>query len=229
MKVGGPDRERERHRRVADDPHDRFVSRRRRRCEEHREPAAEWPSVRQPRADDPWRGPRLPLAIPTKSTQFSPQIAGGNGRNVNYQIDGGDNNDDTVGGLLQLFPLEAIQEFNFVTQRYKAEYGRSNGGVMNIVTKSGTNNFAGSGFLNFRDKSMNAATVHREAATRRREAGLSPLPVRRVVRWTDRPEPGPLLRRRERTQQDTLQIGRHQRFVPGARRRLQPRRIARTC
>src|SRR4029079_15875239 len=49
---------------------------------------------------------------PTKSTQYSPQIAGGNGRNVNYQIDGGDNNDDTVGGLLQLFPLEAIQEFN---------------------------------------------------------------------------------------------------------------------
>ena len=76
---------------------------------------------------------------PTKSTQFSPQIGGGNGRNVNYQIDGGDNNDDTVGGLLQLFPLEAIQEFNFVTSRYKAEYGRSNGGVMNIVTKSGTN------------------------------------------------------------------------------------------
>ena len=75
---------------------------------------------------------------PTKSTQYSPQINGGNGRNVNYQIDGGDNNDDTVGGLLQLFPLEAIQEFNFQTQRFKAEYGRSNGGVLNVVTKSGT-------------------------------------------------------------------------------------------
>jgi len=95
---------------------------------------------------------------PTKSTQYSPQIAGGNGRNVNYQIDGGDNNDDTVGGLLQLYPLEAIQEFNFVTQRYKAEYGRSNGGVMNIVTKSGTNQMKGSWFTSFRDKSMNAKT-----------------------------------------------------------------------
>jgi len=95
---------------------------------------------------------------PTKSTQYSPQIAGGNGRNVNYQIDGGDNNDDTVGGLLQLFPLEAIQEFNFVTQRYKAEYGRSNGGVMNIVTKSGTNNVQGSAFELFRDTKMNATT-----------------------------------------------------------------------
>ena len=95
---------------------------------------------------------------PTKSTQYSPQVNGGNGRNVNYQIDGGDNNDDTVGGLLQLFPLEAIQEFNFVTQRFKAEYGRSNGGVMNIVTKSGTNTLQGSWFTMFRDKSLNSET-----------------------------------------------------------------------
>lgn len=95
---------------------------------------------------------------PTKSTQYSPQIAGGNGRNLNYQIDGGDNNDDTVGGLLQLFPLEAIQEFNLITQRYKAEYGRSNGGVMNIITKSGTNNWQGSFFELFRDTKMNAQT-----------------------------------------------------------------------
>jgi hypothetical protein len=102
---------------------------------------------------------------PTKSTQYSPQIAGGNGRNVNYQIDGGDNNDDTVGGLLQLFPLEAIQEFNFVTQRYKAEYGRSNGGVMNIVTKSGTNNWRGSWFTSGRGKSLNAKTFTEKVGT----------------------------------------------------------------
>ena len=101
---------------------------------------------------------------PTKSSQFSPQINGGNGRNVNYQIDGGDNNDDTVGGLLQLFPLEAIQEFNFVTQRFKAEYGRSNGGVMNIVTKSGTNDLRGSWFTMFRDKALNARTFSQEIA-----------------------------------------------------------------
>ena len=101
---------------------------------------------------------------PTKSAQFSPQINGGNGRNVNYQIDGGDNNDDTVGGLLQAFPLEAIQEFNFVTQRFKAEYGRSNGGVMNIVTKSGTNEMRGSWFTMFRDKSLNSTTFSQEIA-----------------------------------------------------------------
>ena len=95
---------------------------------------------------------------PTKSTQYAPLVNGGAGRNINYLIDGGDNNDDTVGGQLQGFPLEAIEQFNFQTQRFKAEYGRSNGGVLSVVTKSGTNNWSGSAFEAFRDKSMNALT-----------------------------------------------------------------------
>jgi hypothetical protein len=141
---------------------------------------------------------------PTKSTQFSPQINGGNGRNVNYQIDGGDNNDDTVGGLLQLFPLEAIQEFNFLTSRYKAEYGRSNGGVMNIVTKSGTNDMHGSFFELFRDDSMNA-----KAETEKR-TGIDKQDYRRNQFGGS--AGGPILRDRahffvaaERTNQDTTQ------------------------
>ena len=60
---------------------------------------------------------------------------------------------------MQLFPLEAIQEFNFVTSRSKAENGRSNGGVMNIITKSGTNDLHGSFFTLFRDTAMNAITT----------------------------------------------------------------------
>jgi len=93
----------------------------------------------------------------TKSTQYSPQISGGNGRNVSYVIDGGDNNDDTVGGLLQLVPLEAVQEFNVMTQRFDAEYGRG-GAVLNVVTKSGTNTLAGSWFTLLRDDGLNATT-----------------------------------------------------------------------
>ena len=141
---------------------------------------------------------------PTKSTQYSPQIAGGNGRNVNYQIDGGDNNDDTVGGLLQLFPLEAIQEFNFVTQRYKAEYGRSNGGVMNIVTKSGTNQMRGSWFTNLRDRFMNAETMTEKINN------VDKQPYRRYQYGGS--FGGPIIQNRahffaayERTQQDTQQ------------------------
>jgi len=93
----------------------------------------------------------------TKSTQYSPQVSGANGRNVNYVVDGGDNNDDTVGGLLQLFPLEAIQEFNVMTQRFDAEHGRG-GAVVNVVTKAGTNDLRGSWFTLLRNDSLNART-----------------------------------------------------------------------
>ena len=109
---------------------------------------------------------------PTKSTQYAPLVNGGSGRNINYQIDGGDNNDDTVGGQLEAFPLEAIEQFNFQTQRFKAEYGRSNGGVLSVVTKSGTNLWSGSAFEFFRDKSMNALTETEILAA---PAGSSPV------------------------------------------------------
>ena len=131
---------------------------------------------------------------PTKSTQYSPQINGGNGRNLNYQIDGGDNNDDTVGGLLQLFPLEAIQEFNFVTSRSKAENGRSNGGVMNIVTKSGTNDHARQ-LLHAVPRRLDEREDDDREDQQHRQAGLPPLPVRRQLRRSDRQGQGALLRR----------------------------------
>ena len=95
---------------------------------------------------------------PTKSTQFAPQVAGGGGRNINYLIDGGDNNDDTVGGLVQSFPLDSIGEFNFETQRFRADTGRANGGTIKVVTKSGTNDFKGSLFEYFRNDSLNSQT-----------------------------------------------------------------------
>lgn len=93
----------------------------------------------------------------TKGLQYTPQIGGGNGRNINYQMDGGDNNDDTVGGLLQLFPLEAVQEFNVLAYRFDAQYGRG-ASVMNVVTKSGTNELRGTWFTLFRDDALNAKT-----------------------------------------------------------------------
>ena len=156
---------------------------------------------------------------PTKSTQYSPQINGGNGRNVNYQIDGGDNNDDTVGGLLQLFPLEAIQEFNFVTSRSKAEYGRSNGGVMNIVTKSGTNELQGSFFTLFRDTWMNAKTdTEKDNDTEKQD-------YRRYQFGGS--FGGPIVQDKahffgavERTQQDTFQVVSTDGLFPESRRHL---------
>ena len=147
---------------------------------------------------------------PSKGTNYAPLINGGAGRNINYQIDGGDNNDDTVGGLLQQFPLEAIEEFHFETQRFKAEYGRSNGGVMNVVTKSGTNRFQGTMFELFRDKSMNALTENEMLAGVK--AGKEPTKGDYRRNQFGGSFGGPLMLNRvhfflalERTQQDTTQ------------------------
>ena len=95
---------------------------------------------------------------PTKATEYAPQISGGNGRNINYVVDGGDNNDDTIGGLAQLYPLEGIQQFNLHTQRFDAQYGRGTA-VLNVVTKSGTNDAHGSAISFFRDTALNARTM----------------------------------------------------------------------
>ncbi|MGH9360451.1 MAG: TonB-dependent receptor [Thermoanaerobaculia bacterium] len=95
---------------------------------------------------------------PTKPGQLTVALAGGIGRNVNYIMDGGDNTDDTIGGALQNFNLEAVQEFKIQTQQYKAEYGRSSGGVLTVVTKTGTNDFDGSVYGFFRDDSLASKT-----------------------------------------------------------------------
>jgi len=85
---------------------------------------------------------------PTKKTfLYTPFTTGGGaGRNVNISIDGGDNNDNVVGFFVQGFTTEAIQEFEVISDQYKPEYGRSLGGVVNVITKSGTNDFGGSVF-----------------------------------------------------------------------------------
>ena len=116
---------------------------------------------------------------PTKPGQLTIALNGGSGRNVNFLVDGGDNTDDTIGGALQNFNIEAVQEFNIQTQQYKAEYGRTTGGVLTVVTKTGTNEFEGSAYEFYRDKSLNEKTRDREArpaAARRRTAAINTAP-----------------------------------------------------
>lgn len=95
---------------------------------------------------------------PTKKQQiYSPFTTGGtSGRNTNISIDGADNNDNVVGFFTQGFTTEGIQEFEVVQDNYKAEYGRSIGGVVNVITKSGTNDFSGSAFGYFFNESLRA-------------------------------------------------------------------------
>ena len=95
---------------------------------------------------------------PTKTEVGGISYGGLSGRSVNISVDGGDNNDGVVRGLLQQFSADAIQEYKVTTQRYSAEFGRSTGGLVNVITKSGTNNLKGSGFLFARNDSLNAKT-----------------------------------------------------------------------
>src|SRR2546427_159674 len=97
-------------------------------------------------------------ADPTKPGQLTVALNGGIGRNVNYIVDGGDNTDDTIGGALQNYSVEGVEEFKIQTQEYKAEYGRSTGGVLSVVSKTGTNELRGSVFGFFRDESLNSRT-----------------------------------------------------------------------
>jgi hypothetical protein len=99
---------------------------------------------------------------PTKTEVGGISYGGGTGRNVIISVDGGDNNDGVVRGLLQQFSEDAIQEYKVTTQRYSAEYGRSTGGVVNVVTKSGTNQFRGSAFAYGRNESLNAKTFFQD-------------------------------------------------------------------
>jgi hypothetical protein len=71
-----------------------------------------------------------------------------------FVVDGVNNTWAEMGEPRQNFAMDAIQEFKVSTSNYKAEYGLATGGLLTVVTKSGTNQLHGSGLLFFRDKSI---------------------------------------------------------------------------
>ncbi|HEV2705946.1 MAG TPA: carboxypeptidase regulatory-like domain-containing protein [Pyrinomonadaceae bacterium] len=82
---------------------------------------------------------------------------GGRLRSNNFLIDGQDNNDFGVGGgAVQLNNPDLIQEVRLVTNQFTAEYGRNSSSVFNAITKSGTNEYHGSGFWFHNDNALNA-------------------------------------------------------------------------
>jgi outer membrane receptor protein involved in Fe transport len=84
-------------------------------------------------------------AAPTSGLNFGGQ----RGRSNEVSVDGADAVDKSVGGVRATVSQEAVQEFQVITSNYMPEYGRATGGVVNIVTKSGSNAYHGNlfGFL----------------------------------------------------------------------------------
>lgn len=107
----------------------------------------------------------LPGVVPNISTESfgsdSVSVNGQDPRFNNYMLDGSNNNDDVIGqraGAQARIALEAVQEFQVLTNQFDAEYGRTSGGIINAISKSGTNEFHGSAFGFFQDSSLNATS-----------------------------------------------------------------------
>jgi hypothetical protein len=105
-------------------------------------------------------------AAPTSGLNMSGQRARSNLVNV----DGGDATDNSTNGVRSTVSQEAVQEFQIITNNYAAEYGRAAGGVVNIITRSGSNAFHGDVYGYLRNRNFQAvnpfSTVPDPAYTR---------------------------------------------------------------
>ena len=93
---------------------------------------------------------------PTKARITAVSFGGSSGLNVDLSVDGGDNNDDFIGGFLQNYSPDAMQEFTVRTAQFDADTSRTNGGSVIISTRRGTNNWHGSAAGYFRNERLNA-------------------------------------------------------------------------
>ncbi len=91
-----------------------------------------------------------------QTTHSGLSFYGSNGRGNSVTVDGAETNDET-GGVRPTLSQEAVQEFQINRSGYNAEFGGASGGVINIVSKSGTNQVRGSAFGFFRHERLDAA------------------------------------------------------------------------
>jgi hypothetical protein len=93
---------------------------------------------------------------PTKARITAVSSGGSSGLNIELSVDGGDNSDDYIGGFLQNFSPDVIQEFAVRTAQENADTSRTTGASVVITTKHGTDNWHGSGSFYERAAALNA-------------------------------------------------------------------------
>lgn len=102
------------------------------------------------------------IQVASSTASFSCEsliVGGGSNRSGNFSIDGGGNNDDYLGSSCgsQVRPaIETVQEFQVLTNQYDAEFGRTAGAVVNVITKQGSNVFHGALFDSYTDQRFTA-------------------------------------------------------------------------
>jgi hypothetical protein len=89
-------------------------------------------------------------------------VNGNRTRSNNFTIDGANNNDQSLSIPRQNLPPEAIGEFQIITNTFAAEYGRNAGSYVNQLTRSGTNEFHGTGFYNWQGNGVDALTTNQQ-------------------------------------------------------------------
>jgi len=118
------------------------------------------------------------VTVATNAKSFTPydnsgstsiSISGGQAKSNEMLIDGVPNRGGTEGGLYGTIPTqESVAEMKVLSSAYSAEYGRTTGGVINITTRSGSNDFHGEGYFFNRNVTMAANTFERNRASQGR-------------------------------------------------------------
>lgn len=127
---------------------------------------------------------------PTKARITAVSFGGSSGLNVELSVDGGDNSDDYIGGFLQSFSPDAIQEFAVRTSQEDADTSRTTGGSVVITTKHGTNQWHGTAAfyeraaaLNARSPIDNPAPDPKQPFSRQNYVGTIGGPIRKNKLW----------------------------------------------
>jgi hypothetical protein len=115
-------------------------------------------------------------AAPTSGLNFGGQRA----RSNEVSVDGADAVDNSVNGVRATVSQEAVQEFQVITSNYMPEYGRAMGGVVNIVTKSGTNEIHGDLFGFLRDSAIQAQNPFSVKVVTNPQTGFQAVPTKQA-------------------------------------------------
>ncbi len=127
---------------------------------------------------------------PTKARITAVSFGGSSGLNVDLSIDGGDNNDDYIGGFLQNYSPDAMQEFSVRTAQFDADTSRTNGGSVVIATRRGEDTWHGGAAMFLRENALNARNEidnpfpdPKQPFSRRNFVGSLGGPLRRGKLW----------------------------------------------